>query len=198
MNLITQVPQSVRPFDSSMQYGVENIRFMCLWHIFYRQIMECARIYQVLYTVVGDSAHSSSPPTAENLVLDMYHGEFLTSDQERIVLHFTQDSALPCVLATRAFSLGEQIKDVRHIIHWVPPQTTWITGSRLQGRHVPLPGMPCQEWSERGTCWPCVVHHPVYAGKTSIIYMWKWSSNGRTYPLHRMRLVCIVGFFITI
>ena len=83
--------------------------------------MECARIYQVLYTALGDSAHSPTPATAENRVINMYHGESLTSDQERIVLRFTEDSPLRCVLATSAFGLGVQIKDVRHVIHWGPP-----------------------------------------------------------------------------
>ena len=120
--------------------------------------MECARIYQVLYTALGDSAHSSTPATAENRVIDMYHGESLTSDQERIVLRFTEDSPLRCVLATSAFGLGVQIKDVGHVINWGPPTDLldyWQQVGRggwetLQGCHVPVPGMPSQEWSERG------------------------------------------------
>ena len=105
--------------------------------------MECARIYQVLYTALGDSAHSSTPATAENRVIDMYHGESLTSDQERIVLRFTEDSPLRCVLATSAFGLGVQIKDVRHVIHWGPPTDLldyWQQGA-VSIRKTVLPGM---------------------------------------------------------
>ena len=88
------------------------------------------------------STHSCSPPTAEHRVLDMYHGESLTSDQERIVLRFTEDSALCCVLATSAISLGVQLKDVRHVIHWGPPAYLldyWQQVGR-GGRH----GKPCK------------------------------------------------------
>ena len=105
-----------------MQYQGKNIRFVCLSRIFYRKIIDCARIYQVLYRAPGASDHTASPSTADSKVLDMCHGEYLTSDQDWLLQHFTQVSSMRCTWTTNAYVLGVQIKDIRYVIHRGPTQ----------------------------------------------------------------------------
>ena len=88
----------------------------------FRKILGCANLYRILYTALGEHTHTEIPKHVNNRVVDMYHGECLTSDQERVVDNFANDdSSLRCVIATSAFGLGVQISDVRHIVHWGPP-----------------------------------------------------------------------------
>ena len=58
--------------------------------------------------------------SVDERVVDMFHGDTATSDQERIVEAFSTDGPLRCVAATSAFEMGVQVSDVRYVVHWGP------------------------------------------------------------------------------
>ena len=71
---------------------------------------------------LGAKAWSSTPNTVLNKVVDMFHGSSHANTQDRIVERYREeDSSLRCIVATVAFGMGIQVKNIRYIINWGPP-----------------------------------------------------------------------------
>ena len=138
--------------------------------------MECARIYQVLYTALDYSFHLQMQPSYCRVpgswyvpwgIFDIRPRANRTALYRRfsIVLRVGNErlqSGGPAQGRATCNSLGSPRIPARLLAAGGPRWTGWET---LQDRHVRLPEMPSQEWSERvhdGLVWFNIMSTPAH------------------------------------
>ena len=100
-----------------------------------RSLKDVSEIYTYMMFKVGEKAWLSSQRRAHMKIIDMYHSALLSEDQQRITLEFTKENSnIRCVIATIAFGLGVDVRDIKYIFHWGPSKS------------------PLQYWQEVGRC----------------------------------------------
>ena len=73
---------------------------------------------------LGDNAWSSEVKRPEHLLIAKYHAHLANAAQDHILTQFPLvNSSVRVVIATIAFGLGVDIKDVRRVIHWGPSRS---------------------------------------------------------------------------
>jgi superfamily II DNA helicase RecQ len=86
---------------------------------YFRSLNVAGRLFDVIMDKLGDKAYISDSRSAHTRIVDMYHSQLLTSDQDRIVDQFrTPESVIRCLISTVAFGMGVDIPDVGVVIHW--------------------------------------------------------------------------------
>ena len=89
----------------------------------FRDIDTAAEIAGWLTDDLGPAAFlTGTKPAASSRIVDLYHGKTHASDQQRILKNFVQDTHLRVLVATVAFGMGIEIRDVRSVIMWGPPK----------------------------------------------------------------------------
>lgn len=84
----------------------------------------CAQLYLFMRAVLGEE--STHPPGSLNLpefrLFDYFTSATHPSVKDGVLRAFTTSSPLRIVIATIAFGMGVDTPDIRHVIHWGPPE----------------------------------------------------------------------------
>lgn len=87
-----------------------------------RTIDEVTEIFGWLYGELDIGSYDtskSSKLSANNRIIDFFHGTIDSATQERIIKRFSDPSSnLRCMIATIAFGMGIQVSNVRYVLNW--------------------------------------------------------------------------------
>ena len=92
--------------------------------IYCQRLNECGRLYQYFRTNLkeGFTEPLGAPDLPQFRLLDMYHSSVDQEIKESILNLFSKPSHLRIVIATVAFGMGIDCRDVRQVVHVGPPE----------------------------------------------------------------------------
>lgn len=99
---------------------------------------QCAQLYLLMRAIIGKE--STHPPGSANLpkfrLFDCFTSATHPAVKDEILHAFTTPSPLRVVVATIAFGMGVDTPDIRHIVHWGPPEDVeqYVQGTGRGGR----------------------------------------------------------------
>lgn len=86
--------------------------------IYCRNIKTCAEIYSLFRKKLGKDSYIGVP-SARNCLYGMFHHSTPVKNKKLIIENFREpDCKLRVVIATNAFGMGVNVKDIHKIVHW--------------------------------------------------------------------------------
>ncbi len=86
--------------------------------IFAQTVKNVYEIYEFIKVTLGKDAYVDHIMDLEHRLVSMYHGKMTPEMQCRTLELFQEDGALQCLIATIAFGMGVEIKNIRRVIHY--------------------------------------------------------------------------------
>jgi superfamily II DNA helicase RecQ len=89
--------------------------------VFFHRVAKQTLVYEILDDDLKGLGHIGDPPhNDETHLFEVYHMKTDDSVKESILSHFSKDGHMRCVLASSSFSMGLNIPDIQHVIHFGP------------------------------------------------------------------------------